>query len=281
MNEIKVGKKVVAGADCIKLQTYTAYTPWEWQKEPMKEAKREAFTEENTRIIHPGYGCEPKYYSDINGLAASRNIDIGTPFHFDMTTKGCILFLTNSEETKTVFNELKKKEHDIRIFRNKLTPEIIDELKPSFVVSYNYMHIIPEEVLNKLKGKIINCHISYLPYNRGASPNFFSFYENTTKGVTIHIMDKGLDTGDILLQEELIFDENEETFASSYDKLIETMNKLLLDNWDAIRSKKIKPVPQPEHYTKHTMKELNMLRERYPFSWSDIVGEWKKKYNLK
>lgn len=243
-------------------------------------AKGETFNEKNTRIIRPGYGCKPKYYPDIIGLAAGRDIERGTPFRFDMTEKGCVLFLTNNDVTMDVYHELQKREKDIRIFRNKLTPEIIDELEPSFVVSYNYRHLIPGEVLDRLRGKIINCHMSYLPYNRGASPNFFSFYDNTKKGVTIHVMDYALDTGDILLQEEVFLDENRETFASAYDTLIRTMDQLLLDNWDGLRNHGIRPVPQPEDYTKHTQKEFQELREKYPFEWNDRIVEWKKKYHL-
>lgn len=242
--------------------------------------KGETFSEKNTRIIRPGYGCKPKYYPDIIGLTADKDIERGTPFQFDMTAKGCVLFLTNNDVTLDAYNALRKREKDIRVFRNKLTLEIIDELEPSFVVSYNYRPLIPKEVLDKLKGKIINCHISYLPYNRGASPNFFSFYDNTKKGVTIHVMDYTLDTGDILLQKEVFFDENRETFASAYDTLIQTMNKLLLDNWDALRNNEIRPVPQSENYTKHVQKEFQELREKYPFEWNDRIGEWKEKYHL-
>lgn len=244
-------------------------------------AKGEAFTEENTRIIRPGYGCKPKFYTDIIGLTANRDIERGTPFRFDMTAKGCVLFLTNNDITLGVYNELKKREKDIRIFKNKLTPEIIDELEPSFVISYNYRPLIPREVIDKLKGKIINCHISYLPYNRGTAPNFFSFYENTKKGVTIHVMDYELDRGDILLQEEVLFDESKETFASSYDTLIRTMNRLLLNNWEALRNNEVKPIPQMGNYTKHTQKDFQEIREKYPFEWNDLIDEWKNKYNLR
>ena len=37
-------------------------------------------------------------------------------------------------------------------------------------------------------------HISYLPFNRGAHPNYWSFKDNSPKGVTIHFIDNGIDT---------------------------------------------------------------------------------------
>ena len=44
-----------------------------------------------------------------------------------------------------------------------------------FIVSYGYRHILSKNILDLLPNKIINLHISYLPYNRGADPNFWSF----------------------------------------------------------------------------------------------------------
>ncbi len=88
-----------------------------------------------------------------------------------------------------------------------------------------------------MQGQIFNLHISLLPYNREASPNFFSSIENTPKGVTIHQIDEGLDTGPILAQKELFFDESKETFASSYEKLILEIQMLFKENWSSISDK--------------------------------------------
>ena len=54
--------------------------------------------------------------------------------------------------------------------------------------------------------KIINLHISYLPYNKGAHPNFWSFADNTPSGVTIHEVNENLDSGNIIFQKKIEFD---------------------------------------------------------------------------
>jgi methionyl-tRNA formyltransferase len=110
---------------------------------------------------------------------------------------------------------------DLRLFDEKLCD--ID-----FIVSYNYKYMIQEDVLELFHNRAINLHISFLPWNRGAGPNLWSFVEDTAKGVTIHKLDAGLDTGDILLQRECRFDAKSETFASTYDKLHREMRKLFL-----------------------------------------------------
>ena len=49
-----------------------------------KVQKGEKFTEDNIRVIRPGYGMKPKYYEDILGKSASQNIDYGIPLKDDM-----------------------------------------------------------------------------------------------------------------------------------------------------------------------------------------------------
>ena len=127
-----------------------------------------------------------------------------------------------------------------------------------------------------MKGKVINLHISYLPYNRGSSPNFFSFLDDTPKGVTIHLMDEGLDTGDILCQKELFFDENKESFASTYDKLMQEIKQLFREKWAEIKEGRISPQKQVGEGTYHQMKELEEIRKNTPFSWEDMIADYKR-----
>ena len=68
------------------------------------------------------------------------------------------------------------------------------------IISYRYRHIISKHCLDDFQGRIINIHTSLLPWQRGAHPIFWGFIENTQHGVTIHEIDKGIDTGDIIAQ---------------------------------------------------------------------------------
>ena len=106
-----------------------------------------------------------------------------------------------------------------------------------FIISYGYRFKVPEGVTQVIP--CINLHISYLPWNRGADPNFWSFKDNTPKGVTIHKMDKGIDTGDILLQ-ELVELSDDDTFRDTYSLLHYKIRSLFVDNWDDLRENKIK-----------------------------------------
>lgn len=248
----------------------------------VKEIKKgEVITEDHIKIIRPGYGEKPKYFDDIVGMKAKEDIAYGTPFTFDLIEPGCILFLTNNESSKGLYEWLKEAEADKEVYlmSNKLTLDLVKKLQPSFIVSYNYRHIIPGDVLDYMNGKAVNLHTSYLPYNRGSSPNFFSFLDNSPKGVTIHEMTATLDKGKILCQQELRFNEEVETFASSYDKLQAAICELFKANWNEIKSGAIEGFLPTEEGTYHTMKELHAFMETHPFSWQDKIAEKKRQWN--
>lgn len=241
-------------------------------------AKGETLTEENIRIIRPGYGLKPKYYRDICGMKADRDLERGTPLSFEALEKGAILFATNNDNTADLQEWLASREGRVFRIENKLTVEMVRELQPSFVISFNYRHLVSKEVLELLPDRVINLHISLLPYNRGSSPNFFSFMDDTPKGVTIHLMDKGLDTGDILCQKEVKFDESQETFTSSYEKLMQEVKDLFKENWEDIREGRITPVKQSGIGTYNKMRELEVIQEQVPFQWGERIAEFKERY---
>lgn len=233
----------------------------------------EAFTSENIRSIRPGYGAKPKYQQDFLTMTAGCDIQRGEPLDFKMVKKGAVLFLTNNDNTDEFYEKLRETEENVYRFRNKLTLDIIQAMEPSFVISFNYKYIVPTEVIAAVKGRIINLHTSYLPYNKGAAPNFFSFYENTTKGVTIHEMAPGLDEGAVLVQKEVYMDAKEETFATSYDKLIEAISDLFFEHWNDIKSGKVNAKAQEGIGTYHTSGELNAIREATPFAWDENIQD--------
>ncbi|MFI3199900.1 MAG: formyltransferase family protein [Eubacteriales bacterium] len=148
---------------------------------------------------------------------------------------------------------------------------MVEILQPSFIVSFNYRHLISKSIIEYMGEHIINLHTSYLPYNRGSNPNFFSFYDNTPKGVTIHRMEEGLDTGDILVQKECLFEESKESFETTYECLIREISQLFYEHWNGIKRGEVIPVPQTGQATYHTKKELVAIQEKVPFQWSEKI----------
>ena len=195
-----------------------------------------------------------------------------------MIANDTVLFLTNNDNTMPLLSWLKERCNVIEM-RDKVTLEYVKEIKPALVISFNYRYIIKKDVISFLGKRIINMHISYLPWNKGSNPNFWSFFDNTPKGVTIHQLDEGLDTGDILFQRELFLEEEKETFISSYDKLLAEMIELFKENWEIIRTMQWEAIPQKTEGTYHTMKDMDEIQKVCKIDWSDNIAEYLKKYS--
>jgi methionyl-tRNA formyltransferase len=146
---------------------------------------------------------------------------------------------------------LREQGEEVLYTEEKIDPAFVTQYTPDIIVSYNYRHILKADVLSIPPRGTINLHSSYLPWNKGAHPNVWSFLEDTPKGVTIHFIDEGVDTGDILLQKELVFAEEKETLKSSYEKLHQEMQQLFKDNWEALKNGEIRPLPQTASGTLH------------------------------
>lgn len=240
-------------------------------------AKGEAFTKDNIRSIRPGYGVKPKYCQDFLSMRALREIKRGEPLSFEQVQKGAVLFLTNNENTNGFYERLCNTQDYVIRFTNKLTLDIVKALEPSMVISFNYRHLVSADVIEYLGDRILNLHTSFLPYNKGAAPNFFSFYEDTPKGVTIHKMTAGLDEGDILLQKEVFFDEEKETFATTYQALMQEMETLFFAHEKDLLSGRVPAFRQAGCGTYHKSVELEEIRAKTPFSYDDVIADVKKK----
>ena len=111
-----------------------------------------------------------------------------------------ILCLYNNECALPLFDNIRKLGHETVLMTERLSLDYVKSENFDLAVSYTYRYIIPGDIIRALKGNIVNLHNSYLPYNRGADPNLWSFAEKTPRGVTLHYMDEGLDKGYIIVQ---------------------------------------------------------------------------------
>lgn len=97
--------------------------------------------------------------------------------------------------------------------------EVLEELKPDLIVVVAYGKILPQYVLDFPKHGCINAHASILPRYRGAAPIQRAIIDGESKtGVSIMKMDIGLDTGDVILVEEVDILEND-NLEAVHDKL--------------------------------------------------------------
>lgn len=193
---------------------------------------------------------------------------------------GGVVVLTNNINALSLFYWISEREKTYLI-SSRIDVKLIEKLHPKLVVSYNYVHIIPANIIELLPHRIINLHISFLPYNRGFAPNFWSFWENTKKGVTIHEIDEGLDTGAIISQKELFFDERKETLATSYDKLQEEIVKLFKENWQKILKGDYETFLPKIKGTYHSKKNLRDFLNGRTLDYNELIVNLKRQFGGK
>lgn len=86
---------------------------------------------------------------------------------------------------------------------------ILDEIEPDLIVLAGYVCILPPEIIDKYRGKIINIHPSLIPKHCGKGYYGLKVHESvlasgdTESGVTVHFVDEGADTGKIIRQEKV------------------------------------------------------------------------------
>ena len=147
-----------------------------------------------------------------------------------------IIFLGYSSKKTKLIKFLRDKKNIVKAIGNseldKLTIENAD-----LIISFGYRRIIKSKQIKFSKRPIINLHISYLPHNKGSHPNFWSFVENTPKGVTIHEIDKKIDNGPIIARRKIIFKKQKNlTFKNTQDFLVKEIEKLFIQNYVKILS---------------------------------------------
>ena len=183
----------------------------------------------------------------------------------------------NQKETK-IYRFIKSFDKNIVVYNSKKKLKLKYFMKFDLILSFGYRHIIDEFIIKKLRRPIINLHMSYLPYNRGSHPNFWSFMEGTPSGVTIHEVNKGIDTGKIIAQKKINFNlkkNSKITFFQSYKILFNELEKLFLKNLKNLITGNYKTRKQPCGGTIHYKNELprTILKK-----WSQNIAKTIIKY---
>ncbi|MGG7160478.1 methionyl-tRNA formyltransferase [Clostridium baratii] len=167
---------------------------------------------------------------------------------------------------KLAFSPVKEEalKHDIKVYQpeklkdEKEMIEMLKEMNPDFIIVVAFGQILTKEVLDIPKYGCINLHGSILPMYRGAAPiNWAIMNGEKVSGNTTMIMDVGLDTGDMLLKDEVEITDDM-TAGELYDILKERGGKLLVDTIDGLVNKTITPEKQSDEtfYAKMLNKEM-------------------------
>lgn len=79
----------------------------------------------------------------------------------------------------------------------------IQSLSPELIISCRYDYILRKKVIDLPKFGVLNIHPGILPYYRGVMAPFYSIINGESPGVTVHYIDEGIDTGNIIHTENI------------------------------------------------------------------------------
>ena len=137
----------------------------------------------------------------------------------------------------------------LKVRKNEEFIEEIKKLNPDLICVVAYGKILPKGILEIPKFGAINVHGSILPKYRGAAPIQWAVINgDKTTGVTTMFMDEGMDTGDILLKEEVEITENETT-GELWEKLSKIGGKLLVETIKKLEDGTLERTKQPENFS--------------------------------
>lgn len=156
----------------------------------------------------------------------------GTGSNFEAITKASLnneincsieLLIVNKENAKALD---KAKNLGVKSLYNdfKNVDEVISNIKeinPDFIFLAGFMKILPEKFINAFEHKIINVHPSLLPKYKGLHAVEQALEANEKEiGATIHYVDCGVDTGEIIMQEKFSIE------GLSIDEMYEKLHKM-------------------------------------------------------
>lgn len=139
--------------------------------------------------------------------------------------------------------------HDIPVLQPQKVrdPEFIEQLRtytPDCIAVTAFGQILSEPILEMPKYGCINVHGSLLPKYRGAAPMQWAIINGeTVTGITTMFMAKGLDSGDMLLKEEVPITP-QDTFATIHDKMAAVGANLLIETLKGLEAGTLQRIPQ-------------------------------------
>ena len=138
--------------------------------------------------------------------------------------------------------------------------EEIKSLKPDVICVVAYGKILPKEILDIPELGCINVHASLLPKYRGAAPIQWSVINgDKITGITTMYMDAGMDTGDMILKEEVEI-APDETTGELWNRLSTIGGKLLVKTLKQIEEGIAPRIPQGDDFSMAPMLDKEMSK---------------------
>ena len=153
-------------------------------------------------------------------------------------------------------------------------PDILIALAPDIIIVHSMSFLLPEKIFEIPKFGIINLHTSLLPAYRGPNPDFWHYYDGATEhGCTVHFIDKGEDTGDIICQEGIKLPQGLRSEERLNLLVGEIGVRLLLKSLELIVSPKFRAIPQVRVSPTQRARNLDKCEHLSIIDWNTFSTE--------
>lgn len=134
----------------------------------------------------------------------------------------------------------------------------LSALEPDWVISVLFGYVLGPALLAIPRRGAVNLHTALLPYNRGANPNVWSIVDRTPAGATLHYIDSGIDTGDVIAQRSVEILPTD-TGASLYQKLEDAAFEMFCEAWPLLLTGRASRTRQANGGTFHRVRDVERI----------------------
>ena len=148
---------------------------------------------------------------------------------------------------------------------------LIDGYKPDLLVSMSFNQILKKDIIAYAPKGFINCHAGALPFYRGRNPlNWVLINGENTFGITVHYVDEGIDTGDIIEQKHFPISTHD-TYSSLLNIAVTECGEILLSSMQKISENKVKRITQKDIHPVGTYFGMRTFGdENVDFNWPSV-----------
>jgi len=185
------------------------------------------------------FGCQQIAVDFIRFIKGLNNITLSLIVTYELP-------LDKTYGYESVIDEFSSSNTEV-LNPRRISPELVTKIKeinPDVIFSIYYRKILPQSLLKIPPLGCINIHPGLLPKYRGPVPTAWAIQNGEKEfGITLHYMDKGIDTGKIIIQEKYNI-KDEETGYELYTRAMKLGMQLLKNNFNKIINEEIVPVVQ-------------------------------------
>jgi len=205
-------------------------------------------------------------------VSESTDIVVEKAIKFRVTGQRALV-LGPEERSKIPIDALRSNGYEVRLGSHH--DEIYTKGPYDLIVCSGYHLRIPQSICDAFTGRIINIHAGCLPWARGIGLTLFAALLGYPLGTSIHLIDSGLDTGDLLLESRMSY-KPDDTLRTLYSRMLSEVNHLFVRFLNQLSLGNATQVPQqqinPRTFAR-TRTEFETVLEICPNGYDTQINE--------